>query len=322
MKNNKPALIDRLLVESFGTFLLIAIFMAAGTYISLLGQGGLVSIALSAFLAIVVVYPIGAKVSGGHFNPAISLMEAIRKQITFVEALLYILVQLIGGVIGAGIIRLLLPSNESFPLTQWFGGISNGYGDNSPSATTLSQIELSFSTPGSIAILAIASIIVAVTYINAQNTECKGTFAGSLMIGAGYAIATFLTAGIVGAGFNPVEATAVNIFATDFTAEAVEGVDNLALIKGLWLFWLVPVASAALVAIFSSAFSNTAATAPIVIEDAYADEDDDDDEEDEAPVKKAPAKKATTSTAKKAPAKKATTSTAKKAPAKKATLSK
>lgn len=99
-----PSTAKRLTAEGLGTLLLLAIVVGSGvmgedlsggnTAIALLGN----TIATGAGL--VVLIQIFGPVSGAHFNPAVTLAFAIRREIPLGMAAMYVGVQVIGGVLG------------------------------------------------------------------------------------------------------------------------------------------------------------------------------------------------------------------------------
>ena len=107
-----------LLAELIGTFALIFIGAGAGA----LGIGGLVGVALAHGLVILgFVYAYG-HISGAHVNPAVTIAVWTAGKIESTRALAYIVVQLIGGTLGA------------FTLAFVLGGTGTGLG-----ATTLNH---------------------------------------------------------------------------------------------------------------------------------------------------------------------------------------
>lgn len=117
---------QKLLAEFVGTFTLI--FIGAGAVI-VAQSSGLVGIALAYGLAVVVMVTALAHVSGAHFNPAVTAGIWIAQRISSADALKYIVVQLLGGMAGAGLLRAALPRNAweaaflGMPPPQ---GVSNG----------------------------------------------------------------------------------------------------------------------------------------------------------------------------------------------------
>jgi len=84
--------------EAYGTFVLVLI--GTGT-VMVTGGGDLVAIAFAFGLALVVgLYTVG-RVSGGHFNPAVSLGAFLDKRIPLNDMLFYWVSQVIGGVLAS-----------------------------------------------------------------------------------------------------------------------------------------------------------------------------------------------------------------------------
>lgn len=101
----------RLLAEALGTFFLFATVIGAGIMADNL-DGGNVAVALLG-----TTLPIGAilfviitmlgPVSGAHFNPVVTLVMALRREIALADALLYVLVQLASGVLAVWAVHLM-----------------------------------------------------------------------------------------------------------------------------------------------------------------------------------------------------------------------
>lgn len=102
---------QKLLAEFVGTFTLI--FIAAGAIIAApFGGGALITIGVAYGLAVAtMVFALG-HVSGGHFNPAVTIGAWVTQKIDATGAVQYIVAQLAGGAAGAGVLRAAVP--ESF----------------------------------------------------------------------------------------------------------------------------------------------------------------------------------------------------------------
>lgn len=76
------------LVEFIGTFIFLGVILNFANQ-----QWGAFAIGLALTVAIL----FGGAISGGHFNPAVSIMMAVRKQLSSTKLVGYILAQVLGG---------------------------------------------------------------------------------------------------------------------------------------------------------------------------------------------------------------------------------
>src|SRR5262249_15607042 len=121
----------RLVAESLGTALLVAAVIGSGFMAAKLA-GGHTAIALlchtpATRALLVVIITIRAPISGAHFNPAVSLVMAIGGKLDRGEAAAYMVVQIIGGCLGALFAHLMfgldpfqLSTTARTGLPQWF----------------------------------------------------------------------------------------------------------------------------------------------------------------------------------------------------------
>ncbi|MGE5566270.1 MAG: aquaporin [Parcubacteria group bacterium] len=95
----------RLFAEALGTALLLAVVIGSGIMGERLAAGNeaiaLLANTLATGAGLVVLITIFGPISGAHFNPAVTLIFTLRREMTPVEALAYLAVQVCGGVIGA-----------------------------------------------------------------------------------------------------------------------------------------------------------------------------------------------------------------------------
>src|SRR3712207_3748863 len=94
------------IVEFIGPFALV--FAGVGAILQTRGQD-LVAIALAHGLAIGLMVSAVGHISGGAFNPAVTLGLLAARRIDPTRALVYIVAQLLGGVAGAGVLTLVYP---------------------------------------------------------------------------------------------------------------------------------------------------------------------------------------------------------------------
>ena len=93
----------RLVAEAMGTALLVATVIGSGIMAESLTRDvalALLGNTLPTGAILVVLISILGPISGAHFNPAVTLVFALRRELTRGEALTYILAQLIGGIVG------------------------------------------------------------------------------------------------------------------------------------------------------------------------------------------------------------------------------
>src|SRR5688572_20317500 len=130
-------IIKRSVAELLGTFWLVfggcgsAVLAAAFPEVGI----GLVGVSLAFGLTVVSgVYALGP-ISGGHFNPAVSVGLWAGGRFPAGQLLPYIVVQVLGGIVGAGVLYLIASGKADFSLA---GGLaSNGYGEHSPGKYSL-----------------------------------------------------------------------------------------------------------------------------------------------------------------------------------------
>src|SRR5690606_22694324 len=91
---------------------------------------GFLGVALAFGLTVVTAaYAVG-HISGAHFNPAVTLGLVAGGRFEARLAIPYIVAQVVGALIGAGIIYLVSTGKAGFDVTAGFA--SNGYGEHSP----------------------------------------------------------------------------------------------------------------------------------------------------------------------------------------------
>jgi glycerol uptake facilitator-like aquaporin len=125
-------MIRRLIAEWLGTFSLLATVVGSGIMAERLA-GGNAAIALlgntipTGAILIVLILCFGP-ISGAHFNPAVTLSFAIRKEISIPDSLLYVFAQVFGGIMGVLVAHVMFDNPLFNPSTtvrtglgQWVG---------------------------------------------------------------------------------------------------------------------------------------------------------------------------------------------------------
>jgi MIP family channel proteins len=103
---------QKFLAEFLGTFALV--FFGAGAicadrYLQSSGGIGLLGVALASGLAMAIMVSALGHISGGHFNPAISIGFWVTKRIGTMEVFLYWAAQIIGGIVAAFVLKAIIP---------------------------------------------------------------------------------------------------------------------------------------------------------------------------------------------------------------------
>lgn len=118
---------SRLAAEAVGTFFLV--LAGIGSAI-LAGQAiGALGVAFAfGFTVLTMAYAVG-HISGGHFNPAVTVGLAAARRFEWSAVLPYMGAQLVGGFVGALGIWVIGAGNADFDRATAFAGGSNGWGD-------------------------------------------------------------------------------------------------------------------------------------------------------------------------------------------------
>jgi glycerol uptake facilitator protein len=141
-----------------------------------------------------------AVISGAHFNPAITAAMAALRQINLIDAAIYVVAQLAGGVAGALITKALL--------------LDEGKGVNYGAVAVSSRLDGAI-FPGMVVEAIGTFFLVWVIFGVAVNPRAAKDWA-ALAIGAALGMAVMVFAPLTGAGFNPARAFGPAIVSGDF----------------------------------------------------------------------------------------------------------
>ena len=207
----------KLAAEFFGTFWLV--FGGCGAAVLAAGFPHLgiafVGVALAFGLTVLTMaYAVGG-ISGGHFNPAVSLGLAVAGRFAWAELVPYWVAQVAGGLVAATILYAIASGAPDFAPG---GFASNGYGELSPGHY------------GLLSALLIEITLTAGFLIVILGSTAKGVPAGFAPIAIGLALTLIhlVSIPVTNTSVNPARSTAVAFFATTGAASQ------------LWLFWVAP----------------------------------------------------------------------------------
>ena len=217
---------NKLAAEFFGTFWLVfggcgSAVLAAG--IPELGIGYLgVSLAFG-LTVLTMAYAVG-HISGGHFNPAVTLGLAVAGRFGWGELVQYWVAQVLGGIAGAAVLYMIASG-----VADWTAGgfATNGYGALSPHGYGLT------------AVIVAEVVLTAFFLIIILGATSKGAPAGfaPIAIGLGLTLIHLISIPVSNTSVNPARSTAVALFA------------ETGAIGQLWVFWVAPLVGAALGAV-------------------------------------------------------------------------
>ena len=224
----------RVAAELAGTFMVCFALYVLATFGSIIFSLNLAYIALGTGLAYAAVTFALGGVSGGQFNPAVTVAAMITGATKLVDGLLYIVAQVIGASLAGLLTRFLLPVSDSVTAKMWLMTAVNGFDKGSVAYSTLNQYGLSFSYQQAIAVELVASLIVVGA---AMATYGKRSYAPA--VGVAYAAGAAMTFPVTGAALNPARATGIALAAQGQGLEVEPS-------SQLWVFWICPVLAAAL----------------------------------------------------------------------------
>lgn len=95
--------------EVIGTLALVFVGAGAGVIAGTGAGAGLLGVALAHALVLAVMISAFGHISGGHFNPAVTISVWVAGKIETLRAAVYIVAQLVGAVAGAGLLRWVMP---------------------------------------------------------------------------------------------------------------------------------------------------------------------------------------------------------------------
>lgn len=219
-------MIKRLSAEAFGTFWLVfggcgSAVLAAGIPEFGIGYAG---VALAFGLTVLTMaYAVG-HISGGHFNPAVSLGLAIAGRFQYKDLVPYWVAQLVGGILGAAVLFVIASGTAGFTAG---GFASNGYDALSPHGYGLISVLIA-----EVVLTAFFLIII----LGSTHGNAPVGFA-PIAIGLGLTLIHLISIPVSNTSVNPARSIAAAIFAQNGALGQV------------WLFVLAPLAGAALGAI-------------------------------------------------------------------------
>ncbi|HEY6561685.1 MAG TPA: aquaporin Z [Polyangiaceae bacterium] len=232
----------RMMAEAFGTFWLV--FGGCGSAVLAAGVPnvgiGFMGVSLAFGLTVMTMaYAIG-HISGCHLNPAVSIGLTVGKRFPARELPAYIGGQLVGAIVASAVLYAIASGAQGFDLAGGFA--SNGYGEHSPGgyslfAAFLAELVLTF--------------FFLFVILGATDSRAPAGFA-PIPIGFALCLIHLIAIPVTNVSVNPARSTGPALFAGDWA------------LTQLWLFWLAPIAGAALAGVVYPALFGSQAPPEVV----------------------------------------------------------
>jgi aquaporin Z len=228
--------------EFAGTFLVTFALFVVGTLGQVLYGANVFFVAVATGLAYAAGSALFGRVSGGHFNPAVTVAAVFTGKTAWLEGIFYVIAQVLGAVASAAIVVNFLPVSKTVTSSMWLTSAVNGFEAGSVSNSMLSQASITFSVTMAIILEIIAGLIVVGAAVSTLHQNGEADKQHVLYSGIAYGIGAAITFPVTGAGLNPARSTGIAIFAQNkgLTQEPLQQ---------LWVFWICPILAAAIVAL-------------------------------------------------------------------------
>lgn len=214
----------KLFAEFFGTFWLV--FGGCGSAIFAAGIPdlgiGFVGVSLAFGLTVLTMaYAVG-HISGGHFNPAVSLGLWAGGKFEAKDLLGYIIAQVFGAIAAAGILFLIVSGKTGFETVGGFA--ANGYGELSPDG---------YSMMSALVAEVVLTAFFLLVILGSTNARAPKGFA-PIAIGLALTLIHLISIPITNTSVNPARSLSQAIYADG------------AYLSQVWLFWVAPIVGAIL----------------------------------------------------------------------------
>ncbi|WP_034292406.1 aquaporin Z [Herbaspirillum sp. RV1423] len=213
----------KLAAEALGTFWLVL----GGTGSAVLAAGfpelgiGFAGVALAFGLTVLTgAFALG-HISGGHFNPAVTIGLATARRFPVKEIIPYVVAQLLGAVIASAVLACIASGKPGFDLVAG-GFAANGYGDHSPGHYALSA---------ALVCETVLTFVFLIVILGATDKRAPAGFA-PIAIGLALTLIHLISIPVTNTSVNPARSTAPALFVGGWA------------LQQLWLFWVAPIVGA------------------------------------------------------------------------------
>jgi aquaporin Z len=226
------------------------------------------SASLAAGLALTAAMLAFGHLSGGHFNPAVTVGNAIAGRIRLPEAAAYLGAQLVGALLGAVSLFGILSTIPKISDTRAaFDTVAAGFGEHS-----IIQAPMA----GALLVEFLGAALVVAVYLGTTTDRNPSRAAAPFAVGLTTAVLLQLGQAIGNTPYNPARATASALFS------------NPDALGQLWLFWVAPLVGAVLAGLVCRGFTQGAPVHAAAVDDDDLDAGDGPDAGDEPDASDAP----------------------------------
>ncbi len=208
----------KLLSEFLGTFWLVfggcgsAVFAAAFPELGI----GFLGVAFAFGLTVLTMaYAVGG-ISGGHFNPAVSVGLSVAGKFPAANLVPYIVAQVLGATVGAAALYVILTGKAGADIG---GFAANGYGEHSPGG---------YSLVSALLIEVILTAFFLIVILGSTHGRVPAGFA-PIAIGLALTLIHLISIPVTNTSVNPARSTGQALFVGGWA------------LQQLWLFWLAPI---------------------------------------------------------------------------------
>ena len=214
----------RAAAEFIGTFWLV--FGGCGSAVLAAGFPnlgiGFLGVALAFGLTVLTMaYAIG-HISGCHLNPAVTIGLVVGGRFPAKEIAHYVVAQVLGGIAAAGVLYMIASGKAGFSLEGGFA--SNGFGDHSPGG---------YSMMAALVAEVVLTFMFLMIILGSTDARAPKGFA-PIAIGLGLTLIHLIGIPVTNLSVNPARSTGPAVFVGGWA------------LSQLWLFWLAPIAGAAI----------------------------------------------------------------------------
>ena len=215
----------RLGAEFFGTFWLVlggcgsAVLAAAFPKVGI----GLLGVAFAFGLSVLTMaYAVG-HISGGHFNPAVSVGLWFGGRFQAAELIPYIIAQVLGAIVAGGVLLVIASGQAGFDVVQ-SGFAANGYAEHSPGK---------YSPLASFVCEVVMTYFFLMIILGSTDRRAPAGFA-PIAIGLALTLVHLISIPVTNTSVNPARSTGPALFVGGWA------------LSQLWMFWVAPIIGASL----------------------------------------------------------------------------